>query len=148
VLAYPRFDEDFVLETDTLAMGLGAVLAQLQSDGFVHPIAYASHALSPSEHNYGIIDLETLAALSHFHYYLYEHKAMIITDHTAVKETLDSPNPSGCHACLWTRVFGQGIREVSIVQRSGRENVAADAISRSPRGESPVEGIGQEECCH
>ena len=124
------------------------VLAQLQPDGFTHPIAYASRALSPSERNYGITDLETLAvvwALSHFHYYLYGHRVTVITDHTAVKAILDSPNPSGRHARWWTRVFGQGIKEVSIVHRAGKENVAADALSRSPCGESPVEGIGQEE---
>ena len=101
VLTYPNFDDDFVLETDASVMGLGAVLAQIQSDGFPHPIAFASRALSPSERNYGITDLETLAvvwALSHFHYYLYGHKVTVITDHTAVKAVLDSPNPSGCHA--------------------------------------------------
>ena len=148
VLAYPSFDEDFVLETDASVMGLGVVLAQLQSDGFAHSIAYASHALSSSECNYSITDLETLAvvwALSHFHYYLYGHKVTVITDHTAVKAILHAPNPSGRHARWWTRVFGQGIREVSIVHRAGKENVAADALSRSPCGESPVEGIGQEE---
>ena len=148
VLAYPSFDDDFVLKTDASVMGLGAALAQLQFDGFAHPIAYASCALSPSERNYGITDLETLAvvwALSHFHYYLYGHKVTVITDHTAVKAILDAPNPSGRHARWWTRVFGQGIREVSIVHRAGKENVVADTLSRSPCGESPVDGIGQEE---
>ena len=51
VLAYPKFDEDFVLEADASVMGLGVVLAQRQSDGFAHPIAYASRALSPSKCN-------------------------------------------------------------------------------------------------
>ena len=98
MLAYPWFNEDFVLETDASVMGLCAVLAQLQSDGFVHPIAYASRALSPSERNYGIMDLETLVVvwvLSHFQHYLYGHKVTVISDHTAVKAILDSPNPSG-----------------------------------------------------
>ena len=36
-------------------------------------------------------------------------------------------------------------QEVSIVHRAGKQNVAADALSRSPCGESPVESIGQEE---
>ena len=81
MLAYPKFDEDFVLEADVSVMGLGAVLAQRQSDGFAHPIAYASRALSPSERNYGITDLETLAvvwALSNFYHYVYGHK---VTNH-------------------------------------------------------------------
>ena len=63
-------------------MDLGAVLLQYQTDGLPHPVAYASRALLPSESNYGITDLETLAvvwALSHFHYYLYGHKVTVIT---------------------------------------------------------------------
>ena len=47
VLAYPHFglSEEFVIETDTSTVGLGAVLAHKQPDGTVHPIAYASHSL-------------------------------------------------------------------------------------------------------
>ena len=40
---------------------LGAVLAQKQADGFVHPVAYASRSLNPHEKNYAISELETLA---------------------------------------------------------------------------------------
>ena len=121
VLPYPNFDEDFVLEADASVMDLGKVLAQRQSDGFTHPIAYASHALSPSKCNYRITDLETLAvawALSHFHHFVYGHKVTVITDQVAVKAILDTFNPSGCHAQWWIRVFGQGIKEVSIVHRA------------------------------
>ena len=70
VLAYPDFCKDFVLETDASIKGLGAVLSQKQSDGKLHPIAFASRALSPPEKNYAVIELETLAvvwACSHFH---------------------------------------------------------------------------------
>jgi len=63
VLAYPSFDADFVLETDASHQSLDAVLSQRQQDGRIHPIAYASRALSGAEKNYGITDLENLAVV-------------------------------------------------------------------------------------
>ena len=63
VLAYPWFGAEatsFVLETDASILGLGAVLVQLQPDGAIHPIAYASRFLQPAEKNYGISELQTL----------------------------------------------------------------------------------------
>lgn len=109
-LAYPNFNQEFVLETDASIQGLGAILSQQQRDHKIHPVAYASRALSPSENNYGITELETLAvvwAVSHFHQYLYENSVTIYTDHTAVKAVLESPNPRAKHARWWTRVYGQ-----------------------------------------
>ena len=76
ILMYPNFDQDFTLETDASAMGLGAVLSQRAEDGKVHPVAYASRSLSPQEKRYAITELEMLAvvwAVSHFHAYLYGH---------------------------------------------------------------------------
>ena len=54
VLAYPSFSREFVLETDASIEGLGAVLSQAQGDGRLHPIAFASRALSQAERNYSI----------------------------------------------------------------------------------------------
>ena len=42
VLAFPNFDQEFILETDASGVGLGAILAQKQQDGTVRPIAYGS----------------------------------------------------------------------------------------------------------
>ena len=140
LLAYPNFTEDFIVETDASILGLGAVLSQVQEDEQVHPIAYASRALSPPEKNYGITDLETLAvvwALSHFKAYLYGQKVKVLTDHTAVKSVLLNPNANGKHARWWTRVFDNGISDVAITYRRGRENLNADALSRAPVGEAP-----------
>ena len=42
VLAFADFKKPFLLETDALIEGLGAVLSQKQDNGWYHPIAYAS----------------------------------------------------------------------------------------------------------
>ena len=63
VLAYPHFDTEFTLETDALIRGLGAVLSQVQPDGKLHPVAYASRSLNHCERNYGVSELETLTVV-------------------------------------------------------------------------------------
>ena len=101
VLAYPCFSKAFTLETDASIQGLGAVLSQVQEDGKPHPVAYASRALNPSEKNYSVTELETLAvvwAVTHFHYYLYGNSVTVLTDYSAVKAVLETSNPTGKHA--------------------------------------------------
>lgn len=51
VLAYPNFDEPFVLHSDASEQGLGAVLYQ-QQDGKLRVIGYGSRTLTPAERNY------------------------------------------------------------------------------------------------
>ncbi len=148
ILAYPNFEESFVLETDASIHGLGAILSQKQVDGELHPVAYASRALSPQEKNYAITDLETLAvvwAVTHFHAYLYGHEVTVYTDHSAVKAVLETPSPNGKHARWWTKVYGRGVKKVTILYRSGKQNTKADALSRSPHLPAPLEGVSQSE---
>ena len=52
VLAYPDQNKAYLLKTDTLKLGLGAVLSQKQSDGRYHPVAFRSRALHGTEINY------------------------------------------------------------------------------------------------
>ena len=135
VLTYPDFDLGFVLETDASVRGLGAVLSQEQTTRRLHPIAFASRALSAAEKNYSITELETLAvvwAIQHYRAYLYGHKVMVVTDHSAVKALLETPSASGKHARWWLKVFASGVGQVSLVYRPGKENTRADALSRNP----------------
>ena len=144
VLAYPNFEADFVLETE----GVGGVLAQTQDDGKLHPVAYASHALSTAERNYSITELETLAmvwAVTHFRYYLYGHNVTIFTDHSAVKSVLSTPQTNGKHARWWSKVYGSGIRKVEIVYWLGKENADADALSHQPHLEGPQPRVAETE---
>ena len=132
VLAFPNFQQPFILETDASGCGLGAVLAQQQEDGSTRPIAYASRGLQKHEQNYSISELEALAVVwtsKHFHVYLYGHHCTVFTDHSALKSLLNTPPPSGKLA-RW----GLAIQELDldIQYRSGESNANADALSRVP----------------
>ena len=145
ILKYPDFDRDFILETDASAKGLGAVLSQ-SYDNNLHPVAFASRALSRQERNYGITDLETLAivwACGHFHAYLYGHNVTIYTDHSASKSILDAPSRNGKHARWWTKIYSSGIRQVNIIYRAGKHNIKADTLSRNPCLPAPIEGVAE-----
>ena len=95
----------FAVETNACINGLGAVLQQPHDDSKLHLVAYASQSLTDAEQNYSITELEVLAvvwALTRFHSYLYGQSVVGVTDHTAVKAVLETPNPSAKHACWWT----------------------------------------------
>ena len=150
VLAYPKFgpDAEFVLETDASGIGLGAVLSQQQSDGMLHPIAYASRSLDPSESNYGITELETLAvvwAARYFRPYLLGHRTIVYTDHSACVSVLSSARPSGKLA-RWALT----IQELNLIikHRAGKLNANADALSRSPCkvNSCPVDELSVDVC--
>jgi len=142
LLAYPDFKKPFTLETDASIKGLGAILSQVQDDGKLHPLAYASRSLSQSEKNYAITELETLAvvwAVTHFRYYLYGNEVTVITDHAAVKAVLGTPNLNGKHARWWSKVYGSGIGKMNIIYRAAKHNSHADALSRQPVLSAPIE---------
>ena len=52
ILAYANYNKPFCLQTDAREKGLEAVLYQIQNDGTIIVIAYASRTLSKSEKNY------------------------------------------------------------------------------------------------
>ena len=43
VLAYSSFSKPYTVETDASISGLIAVIAKMQPDGKLYPVAYASH---------------------------------------------------------------------------------------------------------
>ena len=104
----------------------------MQPDGMLHPIAYVSRSLDPSERNYGITELEMLAvvwAARYFRPYLLGHRTIVYTDLSACVSVLSSARPSGKLA-RWALT----IQELNLIikHRAGKLNGNADALSRNP----------------
>jgi hypothetical protein len=58
----PDPSKQFIVEVDASEVGVGAILSQRSSsDGKIHPCAFYSHRLSPSERNYDVGNRELLA---------------------------------------------------------------------------------------
>ena len=110
VLTFPALDHDFTVEMDAIISGIGAVLSQRQENGRLHPVAYTS--LSSAECNYSVTELKTLTvvwALTKFHDYLYGQSMTVMTNHTAIRAILETPNPS-CKHSLAGQTLTQGER--------------------------------------
>ena len=138
VLAFPNFDQEFILETDASGVGLGAILAQRQQDVTVRPIAYASRTLQSHEKRNSATELEALGvvwAVKHFRHYLYGHRCHVFSDHEPLKSLLNTPHPSGKLA-RW----GLALQEVDLIihYRSRKSNTSADSLSRFPVHQSSL----------
>ena len=132
ILAYPKFNESFILYTDASTYALGAILAQNDENNKEHIIAYASRTLSPAEKNYSITELECLAivwAIKHFHHYIYGATFTLITDHSALCYLFNLPNPTGRIARWIIKLQGYTF---NIKHRSGNKHTNVDTFSRLP----------------
>jgi hypothetical protein len=86
VLMIPDHSKPFQIESNTLKVATGAVLAQLDSNGNRHPCAFISKMFSPTEQNYEIYDRELLGiiqALEEWRHYIQRsgHTTIIHPDH-------------------------------------------------------------------
>ena len=87
ILRLPDPEKTFVLRTDALDYGIGAVLIQ-EHEGKLFLICYASKKLSDAEGNYSTIEKECLAVvwgIKRFHVYLYDVRFVLQTDHEPLK---------------------------------------------------------------
>ena len=97
ILAYPRNEDSFILDTDASNTCMGAVLSQIQ-DGKEKVIAYYSKAFSRTERKYCVTRRELLAvvaSIKHLHHYLYGRHFLVRSDHGALRWLLNFKNPEG-----------------------------------------------------
>ena len=140
VLMHPDFTpgKPFILCTDASDYAIGSVLAQLDSDEFERPIAFASRTLQASERNYSVTDKEGLAlvwSVKHFRPYIFNRKIIVYTDHIALKWLMLTPQPSG-RLSRWAVQLQEYDLEIKF--RRGHKNLVADCLSRLVTPESVI----------
>lgn len=128
-LKMPDFSKPFTLVTDASDIALGAVLSQMDA-GRERPIAYAKRVLNNAERNYSTIEREFLGlvwAVTQYKTYLYGRKFTIMTNHRLLifldNLTIESSRLTKLRLKLIDYNF-------EIKYKAGKENLAADALSR------------------
>ena len=107
ILAYPKNEGLFVLDTDASLYGSGAVLSQVQENGEERVIAYGSKSLSKTQKNYCTTMRELLACVvfvKQFHHYLWGRRFLLRTDHASLKWLVNFREPEGMLA-RWLSVL-------------------------------------------
>jgi len=125
VLALPDFQQQFQVETNACADGIGAVLMQQGQ-----PIAYLSKALGEKHKNLSIYEKEFLAlimAVEKWRPYLQRQEFHILTDHRSLSYLNEQNLHSEMQRKAMTRLMGL---QFKILCKQGKENLAADALSR------------------
>lgn len=125
MLALPDFNKRFVLETDASGRGIGAVLMQEN-----HPIAFISKSLGPRQQALSIYERELLAivyAVQKWSTYLAHKPFVIKTDQRSIKHILEQRLNTPFQQAWVAKLMGF---EFEIVYKEGKENIAADALSR------------------
>ena len=133
ILAYPRIDAPFVLDTDASNVGIGAVLSQVQ-EGVERVISYSSKTLNRHQRNYCVTRREMLAVVFHVEYYqhyLHGKEFLLRTDHAALYWLLRKRNPPSQMA-RWIVILG--LYQFKIEHRPGLKHGNADALSRCMEG--------------
>lgn len=125
VLALPDFTQPFVIETDALGTGLGAVLMQDN-----HPIAFFSKQFCPKllRSSTYIRELHAItSAAKRWRQYLLGHRFTILTDHKSLKELMCQGVQTPEQQIYLAKLLGY---DYCIHYKAGKNNTVADALSR------------------
>ena len=132
VLAFPKEDLPYIVDTDASDYGIGGVLSQC-IEGTEHVIAYYSKSLNPAQQKYCTTRrklLAVVATLDHFKGYVWGPKFVVRTDHAALVWLKNLKNIQGMLA-RWLAKLQQFHFE--IIHRPGAQHGNADGLSRCPQ---------------
>jgi hypothetical protein len=129
ILRRTDFSKVFILHTDWSALGIGAILGQLDEEGKEYVIAYASRSNNKAESNYSSYEGECLAVVwvvIHFRPYLYGTNFILYTDHQPIKWLMTNDKFTGKLAC-WALILQE--YEFKVIHRLGITHQNADTMS-------------------
>ena len=136
VMAYPRNEGQYILDTDASGFAIGAVLSQMQPDEsgelVERVISYGSRTLEGRERRYCTRRRELLAIVDfvkRFRPYLYGRHVLIRTDHASLKYIKTQNNPDDQFA-RWVERLEEILYTIEI--RKGTKHCNADGLSRYP----------------
>ena len=120
------------LTVDASPYGLGAILSNIDQDGAVRNVAYASRSLSPTEQRYSQTEREALAVVwgcEKFHVYLIGTPFELITDHKALEMIYSPKSKPPARIERWALRLQQ--YQYKVIYKRGADN-PADVLPRMP----------------
>ena len=143
-IANPDFSRPFILQTDASEFGVGAVLIQVDAEGYDHSVAYFSRKLLPREQRYTTVEKECLAiklGVQAFQVCLLEREFIIQTDHRAL-QWLTKFKDSNHRLMRWSLALQPFL--FTIQHRREANNTNADTLSRWVQTEEEGRGVTEQ----
>ena len=150
ILAYPDFSQPFHLYTDASQHAIGYILGQFIDNKEI-VISYGRRELNIAETCYSTTEHEALAVIDgikRYQPYLYGGTFYVHSDHGSLSWLMKVKDPTG-RLARWALQVQQ--YDFEIIHRPGRQNGAADALSRrdytsfNPVPSAPIDAI-QDDC--
>ncbi|GJS63396.1 reverse transcriptase domain-containing protein [Tanacetum coccineum] len=129
ILVVPDWNLPFELMCDASDFAIGAVLGQRKMKHF-QPIHYASKTMTEAQIHYTTTEKEMLAvvyAFEKFRPYLVLSKSIVYTDHSALKYLMNKQDAKP-RLLRWVLLLQEF--DITILDKKGSENLAADHLSR------------------
>jgi len=130
VLVTARPGQPFLLYTDASAISVGCQLAQSDSTGQEHPVAFASQKLTSTQCAWATIEREACAviwSLGRFSGVVFGSHITIFVDHNPLRYLTERAPKSAKLTCGWALALQK--YNITFKYKKGTSNVVADCLS-------------------